>query len=37
MQNLLDETIEKLKEYGKTLDDIVWFGNNKFKIDKDIK
>ena len=37
MQNLLDETIEKLKDYGKTLDDIVWFGNGKFRIDDDIK
>lgn len=28
--NLLEETIDKLKEYGLTLNDIIWWGNPHF-------
>lgn len=32
MMNLLQETIEILKENGKTKDDIIWFGCKDFQI-----
>lgn len=32
MTNLLEETIEKLKENGKDLEDVLWVGCRKFQI-----
>ena len=35
MQNLLKETIEDLKYYNKTLDDVLWIGTRDYKITKE--
>ena len=34
MVNLLEETVEVLEEYGKTLEDIEWIGGEDFSISK---
>ena len=35
MANLKEETLERLQDYKKSPDDIVWIGTRRFKIDKD--
>jgi len=37
MNNLLEDTREVLEENGKTIFDILWFGNDKFVFDCDIQ
>jgi hypothetical protein len=33
--NFLEETINYLEKFGKTLDDIVWFGGDDFQISRE--
>lgn len=32
MANLLEETLEVLKEYGKSMEDVKWIGTNEYTI-----
>ena len=36
MRNFKEETLKKLKEYGKTVEDIKWIGCRSFKIPPDL-
>jgi len=37
MENLLKETIEKLKTHNKTLDDVLWFGSKDIELKGDLQ